>query len=85
MKTSFRWCSSNTRLLPDKGHLYTVPGIRLVSKFYNDHREDIEAHKKAQAAYSAYEGKMPTLKELTDVCHHPEKLVISWISNLQCH
>ena len=34
-------------------------------KFYNDHREDIEAHKKAQAAYSAYEGKMPTLKELT--------------------
>ena len=34
-------------------------------KFYNEHREDIEAHKKAQAAYSAYEGKMPTLKELT--------------------
>ena len=34
-------------------------------KFYNEHREDIEAHKKAQAAYSAHEGKMPTLKELT--------------------
>ena len=34
-------------------------------KFYNEHHEDIEAHKKAQAAYSAYEGKMPTLKELT--------------------
>ena len=34
-------------------------------KFYNEHREDIEAHKKAQATYSAYEGKMPTLKELT--------------------
>ena len=34
-------------------------------KFYNEHREDIEAHKKAQETYSAYEGKMPTLKELT--------------------
>ena len=34
-------------------------------KFYNDHRAEIEDHKKAQAAYSSIEGKMPTLKELT--------------------
>lgn len=34
-------------------------------KFYNEHREEIEAHKKAQAAYSSVNGKMPTLKELS--------------------
>ena len=35
------------------------------SRFYTDHREEIEAHKKAQAVYSAHEGQMPTLRELT--------------------
>ncbi|MBR3019628.1 MAG: relaxase/mobilization nuclease domain-containing protein [Clostridia bacterium] len=35
------------------------------SRFYADHREEIEAHKKAQAVYSAHDGKMPTLAELT--------------------
>ena len=34
-------------------------------KFYNEHREEIEAHKKAQAVYSSVNGKMPTLKELS--------------------
>ncbi len=34
-------------------------------KFYNEHREAIEAHKKAQAVYSSVGGKMPTQKELT--------------------
>ena len=34
-------------------------------KFYNEHREEIEAHKKAQMVYSSVEGKMPTLKELS--------------------
>ena len=34
-------------------------------KFYNEHREEIEAHKKAQMVYSGVEGKMPTLKELS--------------------
>ncbi len=34
-------------------------------KFYNAHREEIEAHKKAQMVYSGVEGKMPTLKELS--------------------
>lgn len=34
-------------------------------KFYNEHRQDIEAHKKAQAVYSTVGGKMTTLKELT--------------------
>ena len=34
-------------------------------KFYNEHRKDIEAHKKAQAFYSSVDGKMPTLKELS--------------------
>ena len=34
-------------------------------KFYNDHRTEIEDHKKAQAVYSSVEGKMPTLKELS--------------------
>ena len=34
-------------------------------KFYNEHRAEIEDHKKAQAVYSSVEGKMPTLKELS--------------------
>ncbi len=34
-------------------------------KFYQEHREDIEKHKEAQAVYSLYDGKLPTLKELT--------------------
>ena len=34
-------------------------------KFYQEHREEIEAHKNAQAVYSQYDGKLPTLKELT--------------------
>lgn len=34
-------------------------------KFYNEHRKDIEAHKKAKAVYSSVDGKMPTLKELS--------------------
>ena len=34
-------------------------------EFYADHREEIEKHKKAQAVYSRYDGKLPTLKELT--------------------
>ena len=34
-------------------------------KFYNDHRTEIEDHKKAQAVYSSVEGKMPTLKVLS--------------------
>ena len=34
-------------------------------KFYNEHRQDIESHKKAQAVYSSVDGKMPTLKELS--------------------
>ena len=34
-------------------------------KFYNEHREEIESHKKAQAVYSSVGGKMPTLKELS--------------------
>ena len=46
-----------------------IPGTIIVSggspKFYNDHRAEIEDHKKAQAAYSSAEGKMPTLKELS--------------------
>lgn len=33
-------------------------------KFYNEHRVEIEEHKKAQAVYSSVDGKMPTLKEL---------------------
>lgn len=36
------------------------------AEFYENHREEIETHKKAQAVYSEYEGKLPTLKELTD-------------------
>jgi hypothetical protein len=34
-------------------------------EFYNEHRAEIEDHKKAQAVYSSVEGKMPTLKELS--------------------
>ena len=34
-------------------------------KFYNEHRAEIESHKKAQAVYSSVDGKMPTLKELS--------------------
>ena len=34
-------------------------------KFYQEHRDEIEKHKEAQAVYSAHDGKMPTLKELT--------------------
>ena len=36
------------------------------SQYYNEHRSDIELHKQAQAVYSAHEGKMPTLQELTE-------------------
>ena len=35
-------------------------------KFYNEHRDEIEAHRKAQAVYTAAEGKLPTLKELSE-------------------
>ena len=34
-------------------------------KFYQEHRQEIEDHKNAQAVYSSLEGKTPTLKELT--------------------
>lgn len=34
-------------------------------KFYQDHRQEIEDHKNAQAVYSSHDGNMPTLKELT--------------------
>ncbi len=34
-------------------------------KFYHEHRKEIEKHKEAQAIYSLYDGKLPTLKELT--------------------
>ena len=34
-------------------------------KFYQEHRQEIEDHKNAQAVYSCHDGKMPTLKELT--------------------
>lgn len=33
-------------------------------KFYQEHRQEIEDHKNAQAVYSSHDGKMPTLKEL---------------------
>ena len=35
------------------------------SKFYQEHRPEIEDHRNAQAVYSSHDGKMPTLKELT--------------------
>ena len=34
-------------------------------KFYQEHRQEIEDHRNAQAVYSSHDGKMPTLKELT--------------------
>ena len=34
-------------------------------KFYQEHRQEIEDHRNAQAIYSSLDGKMPTLKELT--------------------
>ena len=34
-------------------------------KFYQEHRQEIEDHRNAQAVYSSLTGKMPTLKELT--------------------
>ena len=34
-------------------------------KFYQEHRQEIENHKNAQAVYSSLGGKMPTPKELT--------------------
>ena len=33
--------------------------------FYRENKEAIEAHKQAQAVYSAAEGKLPTLSELS--------------------
>ena len=33
--------------------------------FYREHRKEIEAHRNAQAVYSLYDGKLPTLTELT--------------------
>ncbi|MBQ8707285.1 MAG: relaxase/mobilization nuclease domain-containing protein [Succinivibrionaceae bacterium] len=33
-------------------------------KFYQEHRQEIEDHRNAQAVYSSHDGKMPTLKEL---------------------
>lgn len=34
--------------------------------FYREHKADIEAHKEAQAVYSAVGGKLPTLAELSE-------------------
>ena len=34
-------------------------------KFYQEHRQEIEDHKNAQAVYSSHDGNMSTLKELT--------------------
>lgn len=34
--------------------------------FYREHKADIEAHKEAQAVYSAAGGKLPTLAELSE-------------------
>ena len=34
-------------------------------KFYQEHRQEIEDHRNAQAVYSSLDGKTPTLKELT--------------------
>ena len=34
-------------------------------KFYQEHRQEIEDHRNAQAVYSSLDGKIPTLKELT--------------------
>ena len=35
------------------------------SRFYQEHRQEIEDHKKAQAVYAAFGGKLPTLKDLS--------------------
>ena len=35
------------------------------SRFYQEHRQEIEDHKMAQAVYAASDGKLPTLKELS--------------------
>ena len=34
--------------------------------FYREHKADIEAHKEAQAVYSAAGGKLPTISELSE-------------------
>ena len=34
--------------------------------FYQEHQEEIEAHKQAQAVYAEFDGRLPTLKELTE-------------------
>ena len=34
-------------------------------KFYNEHRDEIEAHRKGQAVYTTAEGKLPTMNELS--------------------
>jgi hypothetical protein len=34
-------------------------------KFYQEHRQEIEDHRNAQAVYSSHDGKMPTQKKLT--------------------
>ncbi len=34
--------------------------------FYREHKADIEAHKEAQAVYSAADGKLPTLADLSE-------------------
>ncbi len=34
--------------------------------FYREHKAEIEAHKKAQSVYSAADGKLPTLAELSE-------------------
>ena len=41
-------------------------------KFYQEHRQEIEDHRNAQAVYSSHDGKMPTLKELTAEYYMPE-------------
>ena len=35
-------------------------------RFYNEHRQEIETHRKAQNVYSSVEGRMPSQKELSD-------------------
>lgn len=36
------------------------------TKFHQEHQQEIGDHKKAQAVYSSFGGKIPTLKELTE-------------------
>ena len=38
--------------------------------FYRENKEAIEAHKQAQAVYSAADGKLPTLSELSQEYDH---------------